>query len=111
MLQLNKDLMNEINGFKDWLQTTFKIVKFSQKLDKYYKLSFEEFLAEVKKKKVDVKSRKNYNLLKSEFEGSLSIINPLLHEITETDKEIDSMVYDLYGLTEEEIRIIENSER
>ena len=31
----------------------------------------------------------------------------LLSEIDKTDKEIDRMVYELYGLTEEEIRIVE----
>lgn len=31
----------------------------------------------------------------------------LQQEINHTDKEIDKMVYELYGLTEEEIRIVE----
>ncbi|MBI5680509.1 MAG: Eco57I restriction-modification methylase domain-containing protein [Methanobacterium sp.] len=109
MLKLNKDLMNEINSFKDWLKHTFNIEKFSQKLDKYYKLTFDDFLTELKKKKVDITSRKNYNLLKKEFEESISKINPLLQEIEITDKEIDQMVYELYGLTEDEIKIIEES--
>jgi hypothetical protein len=30
-------------------------------------------------------------------------------QIDQTDKEIDQMVYDLYGLTKEEIEIVENS--
>ena len=30
-------------------------------------------------------------------------------EIDRTDKEIDRMVYELYGLTEEEISIVENT--
>jgi len=30
-------------------------------------------------------------------------------QITKTDKEIDAMVYELYGLTDEEISIVENS--
>jgi hypothetical protein len=30
-------------------------------------------------------------------------------DIAKTDKEIDQMVYELYGLTEEEIAIVENS--
>ena len=33
----------------------------------------------------------------------------ILNSISEVDKEIDKMVYDLYGLTKEEIEIIENS--
>ncbi len=31
-------------------------------------------------------------------------------EINKTDKEIDQMVYELYGLTEEEIKIVECGE-
>ena len=30
-------------------------------------------------------------------------------EIDKTEKELDQMVYELYGLTEQEIRIVENS--
>jgi hypothetical protein len=109
MLELNKNFQIEINSFNDWIMQTFKIEKLSQKLEKYYELSFENFLNEVKKKKVNVKSRENYQTLKEEFEKSITIINLLLQQIKETDKEIDQMVYDLYGLTPEEIKIIEDS--
>lgn len=109
ILQLNKDLICEINGFKDWLKRTYKIEKFSQKVEKYYELSFDDFLTELKKKKVDTKPRKTQELLKKEFEESLNKINPLLQEIEKTDNEIDQMVYELYGLSEDEIKIIEDS--
>ena len=39
-----------------------------------------------------------------------SIIEGLETEIEKTDKEIDDLVYKLYGLTEEEIRIVEDGE-
>ena len=109
MIQLNKDLTNEINGFKDWLNRTYKIDKFSKKLDKYYELSFEDFLNELKKKKINIKPRETQELLKKEFEGSLSKIDPLLKKILKTDNEINQMVYELYGLSEDEIKIIEDS--
>ena len=52
ILQLNKDLLNEINGFKEWLQREpYNIDSFSKKLNKYYKLSFNDFLVELKKEK------------------------------------------------------------
>jgi type II restriction/modification system DNA methylase subunit YeeA len=35
----------------------------------------------------------------------------LKYEIEKTDKEIDSMVYQLYGITKEEIAIIENKQQ
>lgn len=109
MLKINKDFLNEINGFKDWLQQTYYVEKFSKKLDKYYELSFDDFLVELKKKRVDIKTRKTQELLKKEFEESISKINPLLQEIKTTDNEINQMVYELYGLTDEEIKIIEES--
>jgi hypothetical protein len=83
--------------------------KLSNKLEKYYELNFEEFLKEVKKKKVDIKPRKTQELLENEFNESLAVIKPLLHEIEVIDREIDEMVYDLYGLTSEEKQIVEDS--
>jgi hypothetical protein len=65
ILQLNKELDDEINGFKAWLhREPYNIDKFSNKLNKYYKLSFEDFLTELKKKKVDITPRKTQELLK-----------------------------------------------
>jgi hypothetical protein len=109
MLELNQSLSNEIISFKNWFRYTFNVEKLSQKLEKYQDLTFEEFILEAKKKKVDIKSRKNYEMLKEEFEKSLVITQPLKNEINETDNEIDQMVYELYGLNEDEIEIIENS--
>jgi len=35
----------------------------------------------------------------------------LQHQIDATDKQIDQLVYELYGLTEEEIRIVEEGSK
>ncbi len=43
------------------------------------------------------------------FETKKKEVLELKAEIDKTDKEIDQMVYELYGLSEEEIRIVENS--
>jgi len=42
------------------------------------------------------------------FEDNKKKALALKAEIDKTDKEIDQMVYALYGLTEEEIKIVEN---
>ena len=39
----------------------------------------------------------------------LQYAQELKQQINQTDKEIDQMVYELYGLTEEEIKIVEES--
>jgi hypothetical protein len=43
------------------------------------------------------------------FEERKKKVLELQAEIDKTDREIDRMVYALYGLTEEEIRIVEES--
>ena len=42
------------------------------------------------------------------FENKKKEAQTLQSEIDTTDKEIDQMVYALYGLTEEEIKVMEN---
>jgi hypothetical protein len=43
------------------------------------------------------------------FEEKKAEVVALQAEIDKTDREIDRMVYELYGLTEEEVRIVEGS--
>jgi hypothetical protein len=43
------------------------------------------------------------------FEENKKKAHDLKIQIDTTDKEIDQMVYELYGLTEDEIEIVENS--
>ena len=43
------------------------------------------------------------------FEKQKAEVEVLIDEINKTYKEIDQMVYELYGLTKEEIEIVENS--
>ena len=109
IISKSNELQNEINDFKEWLNSTFNLEKFSKKLNEYYKITFEEFLDELKKKKINVKPRDTYQLLKTEFNNSLNIITPLQNEVSNLINEIDKLVYELYDLTEEEINIIEES--
>ena len=43
------------------------------------------------------------------FEKKEEELQMIKSEIDKTDKEIDQMVYELYGLTKEEIEIVENA--
>lgn len=48
-------------------------------------------------------------MIESEFNKSINIIKPLQNSIQELENEINQIVYELYGLTDEEIVTIENS--
>lgn len=108
LLKLNQKVQNESNDFKGWLMREYNIEKLSKNLEEYYKFGYEEFLNEIKNKTTNLKSRKNQELLENEFNDSLSVIKPLIQKIEETTREIDQTVYELYGLTDEEVQILKN---
>lgn len=105
----SRNLNNEINAFHKWLQGEYKIGKLSKKLRKYYEYSFDEFLDELHKKKVNTKKRTVHENLEEEFNNSLEIIKHLQIEIKELEYTINQKVYELYDLTEDEIKIIEEN--
>ncbi len=75
-------------NFADFIYEINKIIKKNGQIQLTKKDEFEwmELFEENKKKAIEIKS-----------------------QIDQTDKEIDFMVYELYGLTDEEIQIVENS--
>ena len=52
-------------------------------------MNFDDFLTELKKKKVDIKARRTQELLKKEFDGSLIKIDRLIQKITIIDDKLD----------------------
>lgn len=113
MLSLNKDLQEVSLKFSKYFSGQFKLDKLSGKLEKWYELSFEEFIKEIKK---SIKAQKGTPLTKKDefdwidlFEENKQKANALQTQIATTDKAIDAMVYELYGLSEEEIKIVEQS--
>ncbi len=108
ILSLNKDLQEIVSKFQRTLQRKFNFDSLPKKLENWYELSFADFVKELAKKKVKLSLSEE-----AEWEGyflqeqqkAVAIKN----EIVATDKAIDKMVYELYGLSEEEISIVENS--
>jgi uncharacterized protein YaaN involved in tellurite resistance len=58
---------------------------------------------------IDPSDRKKQEMFEKQFDHSLSILEPLKARIKATDELIDEIVYRLYGLTEEEIRIVKGA--
>ena len=106
MLSLNKELQDLSQKFQRMVLRNFKLDKLSAKLQEWYLLDFSDFIEELKKLKVKLSLPQESEW--QEFfliEKSKAII--IDSEIKSTDKEIDSMVYKLYELTDEEIKIVE----
>ncbi len=114
MLEMNKQKQQEIRGFIGWLEVYIgaKVDDLTPKtkLQNYHEHDYESFLAVLKKNRkklqIDPARREPAEALRAEFEGSVGKLGPLRERIRLTDELIDAVVYRLYGLTEEEIRIV-----
>ncbi len=106
MLDKNKELQEVRKAFLDYFCGQYAIEKPSAKLQNWHELSFDGFLTELKKKRVKLSSTDKFDL-KPLFDREKAKAEEISNIISATDAEIDRMVYNLYGLTEEEIKIVE----
>jgi hypothetical protein len=113
MLELNRKHFNLSNQFIRYFFSKLSIEASTKNLKNWPELEFNEFIKELNKA---IKKAGGEKLSKTDefewlefFENKKAEVQTLKSEIEKTDKEIDQMVYELYGLTEEEIEIIERS--
>lgn len=104
------EMAKEFNKLKirfiELLEAKFPIEKLSTKLQNWPSLDFKGFLGELKKAKVQLSLAEEAEWM-AYFNEQKSKAQSLQSDITRLDREIDNLVYELYGLTEEEIRIVE----
>jgi hypothetical protein len=108
MLSLNKELQEQSQKFQRTIQRKFDLEELPKKLQDWYKLTYPEFIKELAKKKVKLSLSQEAEW-EDYFMQESKIALELKSQIDATDKAIDKMVYELYGLTEEEIEIVEKS--
>jgi REP element-mobilizing transposase RayT len=113
ILKITSGFYATLEKFSKYFQSQFSIEKLSKKLQNWYELDFGEFIKELNKA---IKKAGSEKLSKTDemdwmevFETKKAEAQSLKTEIDKTDKEIDQMVYELYGLSEEEINIIERN--
>jgi type I restriction-modification system DNA methylase subunit len=106
MLSLNADLQTKRQRFLKRLSDNFDGIKINTALEHFDESDFKQFVAELKKQKI-ILSLKQQDEWEEYFNEYKSECNQLSARISETDNAIDKMVYELYGLTEEEIGIVE----
>lgn len=107
MLSLNKDLQDKRARFIRRLQDNMPDIKITGTLETFDTLDFAGFIAELKKQKIKL-SLVQQDEWEDFFNDYKAACCELVAKITETDKEIDTRVYDLYGLTEDERQLIES---
>jgi len=106
MLSTTKEFNSMVKNFIDLLQNKFDIVKLTKKIQIWYELEFKIFLKEIKKAEVHLSLSDEAEWMQYFNEQKQEALE-MKSEINRVDAEIDQMVYELYGLTEKEIRIVE----
>lgn len=111
IINLSNNFQKITDKFNNYFTNQYHLEKLPNKLEKWYELSFVDFIKELNKAIKTVKgtllSKKDEFEWMELFEDNKKKALELKAEIDKTDKEIDQMVYELYGLTEEEIKIVE----
>lgn len=111
----------EVGGFLGWLEGYVGVqveeLMNKTKVQEYYCLEggWDAFAGVLdqnqhrirQRKDVDVTRREPREVIRQEYEASMERLRPLLRKIEFTDWLIDQIVYRLYGLTEDEVAIVE----
>jgi type I restriction-modification system DNA methylase subunit len=123
MLIKTKDFQIIESKLQTYLKQKFNLQKLSKKLQNWHELEFGDFVKELNKaikttnkarlkeslQEVPVLTKKDEFEWLDLFEENKQKAQDLQIQINQTDKEIDQMVYELYGLTEDEIKIVEGA--
>ncbi|WP_181304822.1 hypothetical protein [Rufibacter sp. XAAS-G3-1] len=106
MMQKNQELQALSQKFLTLLQSELGVGKLSQKLEKWYTLSWEAFSQELGKCKVKLTLAQKSDWL-AFFTAQQQLAQQITTQLAQTDREINQLVYQLYALTPEEIALVE----
>ncbi len=94
--------------FNKLLLSKFSELKPTKKIDNWFRLGFNEFKKELEKQKIKFSISEESDWLEY-FEEQIKKHQSISTAISNLEKEVDQLVYQLYDLTEEEIKIVEES--
>jgi hypothetical protein len=119
MVEMNKAKNTEIKAFLNFVESEIgaSVDTLSNKtlIQEYYANDFTKFVDVLVKNKSKIKegynpkSRAHHDTLKDWYDSSVAKLNPLMKKIEATDTLIDQIVYKLYGLTKDEIAVVEGA--
>ncbi|MFA5799461.1 MAG: DNA methyltransferase [Candidatus Peribacteraceae bacterium] len=104
MIQLNKKLNENMQKVVRLIIAEYGIEQWPSKIDYFWGLSFDDFLKALKLKNVPLQKKQE---LMEYFEKQKAESSSIADQIETLQREIDEMVCDVYGLTQEERKIIQ----
>jgi len=108
MYSLNNQLQDVLQKFQRTLCRKFELADLPKKLQNWNSLKYSQFIKELSKKKIKLTLSEEAELEEYFLQESKIALDLNIH-LSATNNKIDQMVYELYGLTQEEIAIIEGN--
>jgi len=102
-MQQHTDLHAKIDRFQKLVMAEYGIEKWGRKLNEWWTMDFADFTKTLKLTKLSLAEKDDLMTLYEKYKAELS---SLTTKIAKTDRVIDDMVFDLYGLSDEEREII-----
>jgi len=117
MIEMNKEKQRIRKEFKEWLEsyigTEINNLKPKTKLQKFdefdWSVVLQVLLDNRNRLAVNPMLTNIQNKINSRYHDTMKKLKPLKIKIQKTDELIDQIVYKLYGLTDDEIKIVEES--
>ncbi len=105
ILDLKQQLLKIQTDLLEMLESELQASKFTRKLENWYALDWNEFSAQLDKSKIET-SLQEKKKWKDFFKEEQPKAKEIFDKAQTLENELDSMVFDLYGLTEQEIEMI-----
>lgn len=105
MIDLNAQFAKLTNNFWTLLKANYNVEKIPSALSEFYKLDFKEFL-KISKIKVPLSEQGEVLEFFESFKAKCAELNS---QLKATDERINTAVYKLYNLSDDEIKVVENS--
>ena len=121
MIEMNKGKHTEAREFLDWLagctQVSIRDWRLKTYLDSYWEHGWDELHRALNQNRKAIEKASGYNVenpntlatIQAKWSRSIAQLAPLLQRIATTDRLIDLIVYQLYGLNEEDVAIVEST--
>lgn len=106
MLKLQISLKEIESQFIDLLESRYKIGNSNSKLQKWSELDFKTFIYELKRSNTHLGLADESQWIKY-FKEQKDKVQKIKYEVAQLDRHIDEVIYRIYELTPEEIKIIE----
>lgn len=100
-------LQEKSQHFLNMLKAEYENMQTSGRLAGWYNLDWKQFTNELKKQTIILSGSQKDDWFER-FNRISGEIKTVQQTISITDKQIDSLIYQLYGLTDEEIKVVEN---